>query len=293
MFLFLRWVTTGATVWLAIAGRAPSPRRFYWLWLVIASGVVGILLAELSFYSQISRETLITPILQQRIQADLGVPTSNPVIVTLYFVVNGLKLDPFIALLFAGLWAYPMASWFWRRRMTTVGDASWAFLDTSSQPRQGTSLFQEPFRLRLALIMGLAGGLAYCAITLLFIYGLKIDLTRADGMLLAVLLQGGIALIVAGSSRRLPVLHGLFAAFVAGCVMSIGLTSIVLFNQHQISLAVAWKVIARLHGNDGVYMTIINGGAFLALLVGPIVSALASWVRRLQSRQQKIYKPVV
>jgi len=291
MFLFLRWAALGATIWLTIAGRAPSPRRFYWLWLVIASGVVGILLAELSFYSQISRETLITPILQQRIQADLGVPTSNPVIVTLYFVVNGLTLDPFIALLFAGLWAYPLAGWFWRRRMTTVGDASWAFLDTSSQPRQDIPLYQAPFRLRLALIVGLAGGLAYCAIILFFIYGLKIHLTVADGMLLAVLLQGGIAPIVAGSARRLPVLHGLFAAFVAGCIMSIGLTAIVLFNQDHITLAVAWKVIARLHGDDGVFRTIINGGAFLALLVGPIVSALASWVRRLQSRQQKVFKP--
>src|SRR5207237_10041446 len=52
MFFFLRWTTLDATLWLAIASRTSSPRRFYWLWLVIASGVAGFLLGELSFYIQ-------------------------------------------------------------------------------------------------------------------------------------------------------------------------------------------------------------------------------------------------
>lgn len=291
MFLFLRWVATGATIWLAVAGRASSPHRFYWLWLVIASGVVGTLLGELSFSSQISQGILATPILQQTIQAGLSVPTQNPVIVTLYFVVNALALDPFIALLFIGFWVYPLASWFCRRRMTTISDASWAFLDTPSQPRQITPSYQAPFRLRLALIVGLAGGLAYCAILLLFEKGLKRDLSIDETTLLAVLLQGGIAAIVASIIQRLPVLHGLFAAFVAGCTMGIGLIGTILLYQDHVNLVVIWKVITRLN-DDGVFATTLNEGAFLALLVGLVVSALAALVRRLQLGNQKGYKPV-
>jgi Zn-dependent protease with chaperone function len=293
MFFFLRWTTLDATLWLAIASRTSSPRRFYWLWLVIASGVAGILLGELSFYSQTFLDTLADPVLLQSIQTGLMVPTSNPVILALDFVVNALTVDPFITLLFVCLWAYPLSSWFWRRRMMRVGSASWAFLDTPAQPQRRTPVFQEPFRLRLALIMGLAGGLVYCAIILLFEYGLKIDVSISDSMLLAVLLQGGIASIIAGTVRRLPVLHGLFGAFVAGCIMSIGLTAIVLFNQSQITLAVIWKVIVRLLVVDGVFMTIINGGAFLALLFGLVVAALASLVRRWQSDQHEKYKPAM
>ena len=147
-----------------------------------------------------------------------------------------------------------------------------------------------PLRTRLALMLGLAGGAAYCAILYLFKEVLKIDLSIFNAVLLAALLQGGIAAIVVGSVQRLPVFHGLFAAFVASCVMSIGLTVAILLYQPHITMAVVWRAILRLNG-DSVYTLIINEGALLALLVGLLVSALAGWLRRLWRARQRVYVP--
>ena len=77
-----------------------------------------------------------------------------------------------------------------------------------------------------------------------------------------------VAGIVAGRVRRLGSLHGLFAAFVTGCVITAG--AIVNFlpyiQERDLFFQVVWQV----------FTTTANVGALLALPVGLVVSVLAS-----------------
>jgi len=75
---------------------------------------------------------------------------------------------------------------------------------------------------------------------------------------------------VAGWVRRLGALHGLFAAFVAGCVMTIAILGLNLAFGGTFDLGVTWLTFAL----------VVNVGALLALPSGLAVAALAGWVRR-------------
>ncbi len=269
VFFFLRWVVVTAGTWLEVASRSSSPRRTYWIGLAIASGVLAILFGQFSLLSSFAQELLGSPGLVQLVSAGLGTKVS-----ALDLVVLVLFQDPFITLLFISLWTYPLATWFWRRRAGTITQAGWAFMDSSFQARQLAAPYRELFRPGLALVMGVAGGLAYCVLLLLFLNGFKLNLSIEDGIVLAVLLQVGIAAIVAGSVRRLGALHGLFAAFVSGCTMTVGIVGIGLLYNGQTDFASVWTDL------EGI----LNGGALLVLPVALVVSILASWVRRL-SRQ--------
>ncbi len=218
---------------------------------------------------------MIIQTLQQRLQ----LPTQNPVIVDAYAIFYNLMSDPLMTVEFMGLWVYPLTTWFWRKRASIIATSNWAFLDRSSQSRLMTPSSQAPFRLRLGLNLGLAGSVVYGAMLFLFQNGLKIDLSFDETTLLAILLQGVIVAIMAGSIRRQPVFHGLFAAFFAGCMMDIGISVFALQFLPYITLETTWKVILVLN-DKGVYTTTINEGVLLALRIGLIVSALAGWLRR-------------
>src|SRR5260370_11960912 len=123
--------------------------------------------------------------------------------------------------------------------------------------------------------MGLSGGLAFCGMLRLFFSGFHLELHIYDEIKLAVLLQGSMAAIVASSVRRLGGLHGLFAAFVAGCVMTVGILGFFLLHTKEgIDRDFVWTV----------FSLVVNGGAFVALPVVFVVSALAKWARRLARR---------
>jgi hypothetical protein len=80
----------------------------------------------------------------------------------------------------------------------------------------------------------------------------------------AAVAQAGVAAIVASRVRRLSGLHGLCAAFVAGCVMTVGALGLNLLFGGTINSKLAW----------GVFNDVVNIGALLALPAGWGVSTL-------------------
>lgn len=181
------------------------------------------------------------------------------------------------------LWVFPITASFWLRRMTKATTSSWAFLDSQSQyVRLPPQESLQPF---LALMIGLVGGLLYCNLLIL------IQIWRHSNVSPAItntsqfiqlftfgrfvggaILQAIVAAIVAVLIRRIGVLHGLFAAFVAGCVMTAGVCDSILIYGQTIDSYFVWVVLGFM----------VNGGAILALLAALVVSVLVGWIRRLQ-----------
>ncbi len=179
------------------------------------------------------------------------------------------------------LWIFPLAAWFWRKQVKRPVGSHWAFLDTSSQPIALPC--QDPFRLRFALIVGLVDGLAFCALLLLIRIGVHESLSEAirtsdqfleafylGNIVLAALLQTTAAGIVAGWVRRLGVLHGLFAAFVGGCVMTVGIFGTNFLFGGTAPADFIWQT----------FCYVINGGALLALPITLIVSVIVHPTRK-------------
>jgi hypothetical protein len=90
-----------------------------------------------------------------------------------------------------------------------------------------------------------------------------------SNMALAILLQAGIAGIVAAKRRRQGEIHGLFAGFVAGGVMTVGFLGINLLFRGGANVSFIWLTLS----------SIINGGAFLAL---PIVQMIPAIIGRMR-----------
>jgi hypothetical protein len=128
----------------------------------------------------------------------------------------------------------------------------------------------------------LLGGLAFCALLLLIRIGLRIGLSEAvrstdefrlgfflSQVALAVLMQVGVAALVAGWIQRLGAVHGLFGAFVAGCVMAVGILAANLLFGGTIDLQFAWNTFCQ----------VVNEGALLALPIAWAVASLAQLIR--------------
>lgn len=81
---------------------------------------------------------------------------------------------------------------------------------------------------------------------------------------MAVLVQAVTAAVAAIWVRRLRSIHGLFAAFVAGCVMVVGILGLNLAFGGSIDPTIAWTTISL----------VVNGGALLSLPVAAVVSIL-------------------
>lgn len=218
----------------------------------------------------------------EAISGIVGADLSGPKAMGLW-IFTGFGLlarNPLTLLFFIILWAFPLTAWFWRKRVASPPAPNWAFLDPS--PRPLTLPQQKPLRLGRALVVGLVGGGIFLPLNPVLGYGLPyllgnnfIVLWILNGQVaLAVLMQVGVAVIVAGWVKRLGGLHGLFAAFVAACLMTVGVLT---FDFHF----GGWPILfEQLWFHLG---TVFNGGAILALLAAFIVSAIASWFRRHES----------
>jgi Zn-dependent protease with chaperone function len=263
LFFFFRWIVTGAVTWMEVALNGSSPRLTYLIALAFESGVLGI------WFGQFSGQRTVA-------QTLAGASSFGALGSDLLYVVTDAAGDPLICLTFVCLWAYPLAAWFWQKRIAPIKGSSWAFLDSSSRSQPLSLPSQPPCRLILALLMGLSGGLAFCGMLALFSRGFHLKFHVSDEIVLALLLQAGMAAIVAGSVRRLGGVHGLFAAFVAGCVMTVGISgSFLLFGKEgDVSGFFVWTV----------FSLVVDGGALVALPVVFVVSALAKWARHLGRR---------
>ena len=246
LFLFLRWNAIGTSAWLDVMIASRSPRLFYILGMVIASTVFVGVLAQLFLFHSIA--TIIARLLSTPF--DLFIGFAGVIIISLVFLIFDTLQSPAVLVAFICLWAFPLASWFWHKQVTTSVVINWAFLGSSSQPVVLSR--QHPFRLRFALTVGLVCGLAFGGLYLVIdiVRHLSVPATSRNkdllillffygSIILAAFLQATAAGIVAGRVRRLSMLHGLFAAFVGGCVMTIGILGI--------NLPFGGKVDARLH----------------------------------------------
>ena len=120
-----------------------------------------------------------------------------------------------------GLWATPLSAALWSRG-ENVG--AWVFLD--ALPPGKSEFPAELFRLRLGVLAGLAGGIiAVVAVHLP-------QLAPADAAmnfhalelrsLSGIVVQGFVAVLMTFATPRFALPHALFAAFIAGCLFSIG-----------------------------------------------------------------------
>lgn len=231
---FFQWIAAGAMTWLPIAATNRSPRIFYRWGLAIAGGIlanllVGMFITFIAWNAQSSAH-LIT------------------------------AFNPFISLALIGLWAYPMSSWFRRKRIGHFPVSEWLFLDSPSQP----IILSQQVQLKptLALIIGLVGGLVGYLFVFIFVAlgGNIIDFIFA----LSVCIQVVVAGFVATWIRYLGSIHGLFSASIAACIMSSSV-----FTHTNLNLVDSLFIVTG----------IFNSGGLAAIPTVLIASGIANWFR--------------
>jgi hypothetical protein len=288
VLLLLVWLVAGATAWLEVTVSWRSPRPAYTAGLAIA----GVLLAAwlgLLFYVSAFRLGIgegVLETLRQAVVESLGwAPPGIALYALLGLAALGIMVSSPLALPVLGsFWAFPLAAWFWQSRQSeesvpaTERTVQWALLGPPEQAA-GAVRFpaQAPLRLDLALAAGAVAGASFCAFSYVA-FGVVTTMvpdalavwTLFGQTALAVLMQAIVAAVVAAKAIRLSALHGLCAAFVAGCIMTGG------------AVALTWLSLGTLvPGFAGTTLTqIVNGGAVVALPVALGVAALTSWGRR-------------
>ncbi len=294
LWFFFTWVVAGAVLWLKLASSSASLRRIYWLALVFESVVLCILFVQLSAVRDALQFAETMPKLyMHEFLSLISVPDSVGGFAPIIYAIFELVSDPLALLALMCLWAYPLITWFWRKRSTRMTAPPWALLDPSSHaPTMLSSLADaqergEPdpslrprplvassgqalLRPGLALGVGIAGGLVYCGILIFLFNGGQLDLSVDQLILLAVLVQVSTAAIVAGAVRHQSVVHSLFAAWVAGCLMTLGLLMPNLLSS-SVNLDQAWAVLRE----------VVTGGALATLPIAFTVSLLVHGMHRL------------
>ena len=266
LFFFFRWIAAGASIWLDVATTGRSLRLIYTVGLMIASAVLVVWLAQFLRFSHASEFIR---------EGGLTAFGSTLVLLALPAQFLNALLQPETLLALISLWAFPLAAWFWRGRARMATGSNWAFLDSSSQRQLW--LRQEPLSPRIALTLGLQIGFVFCVLLLIVRVGLRVGVSEAIGqtdqfklvfgssqVVLALLLQVGLAAIVAGKVRRLRSLHGLFAACVGGCVMVLGMLDLNLLFGGTTDPFFIWQT----------FCFVVNGGALLALPITVGVSVV-------------------
>jgi hypothetical protein len=265
--LFLWWISIGAQAWLEQVTSYRSLRLIVSLGLITVGLLSTVVLGSLLWLFTTGA-------------ASLGLLAVTPV-----GVLNAILQSPLILVVLIGLWAFPLAASLWQERPASASPAQWTFLDPS--PRPSTLQRKSQFNLSRALLVGTAGGLTFCTLLLIIQFGwnnVPEDTRSTDQarvlfavgqVVLAILVQVITAAIVAIRERSLSSLHGLFAAFTAGCVMAVGILGLNLAFGGSIDPSFAWIM----------FSLVVNGGALLSLPVVMGVSFLASWFRASSNRE--------
>ena len=229
-----QWIAAGAITWLPIAAMSRSPRIFYRWGLVVAGGIlanlfVGMFMTFIAWNDQSSAH-LVT------------------------------EFNPFISLAIIGLWAYPMSSWFWHKRIGRFPVSEWLFLDSPSQP----IILPQQVQIKpiFALVIGLVGGLLGYLFVFIFVAlgGNIIDFIFPLSVCIQALVAGFVAIWV----RHLGSIHGLFSASIAACIMSSSV-----FTHTNLNLADTLFIVT------GVF----NSGGLVAVPIVLIASLIVSSFR--------------
>jgi hypothetical protein len=275
LLVFLPWIAACASTWLEVVITRRSPGPVATGGAVVAGGVLALWLGLLIVIHDIFLLTFL------RI---LGI--EGAIIAVLAGSTIYLLMQPLVLLALICLWAFPLSAWFWHGQPATASGSNWAFLDPA--PQRFALRPQSPLRPRLALLSGLVGSILFFGLVLIAWiirrWGVPQDVRNTEQAILlfyygqialAALLQMGVAVVVAGWVRRLGALHGMFAAFVAGCLMTVAMLGLNLAFGGTVDLGFAWQTL----------VTVVNGGALLALPAGLAVATLAGWLRRASGRR--------
>lgn len=244
-YVCLCWVKLGASAWLETqAGRQRFPRYICTL---------GLALAGLAFAGWFSGALTLR----------LTVPGSSSVRDAL-LMSSGLLYpfltSPLTAIAIFAAWAYPLASLFRDARSAPV------------PPPSGR--FRMPLDVKKAILFGIAGGVSFTVVLVATRFALRELLseeTLASPTLpqvvwparlgVAILVASVVSALVARRVRGLPVIHGLAAAYVSGCIGTVGWLSSSWFLFHGSDADVDWTFARSL------FTHVVNGGAVAALLV--------------------------
>ena len=258
-YYFFKWVATGASAWLKIVIISRAPRSFYITGLIV-TGIFLVFLFSVISYAQVIVQS-ITP-------ESIGDVFLDLILVILLGSAYVTYL-PVTSIAFIFLWAFPLSSWFWQKHLNnSIPLSSWIFLD---EPTHQIYLpTQKMIQLRPALISGLKGGGLYCGLLLSIRLLLRLALSESVretasfklilfyvGFIgLAAFIQAVIALKITRDIKYLSIIHGLFAAFVAACVMVLGAFVILVLFGGTLDLPFALMI----------FRLIVNWGASLSLL---------------------------
>jgi len=276
LYLFCRWIAAGATAWLEVALRAPSPRPAYLVGLLLTSLASAIWIATLVF-------------VPMAVGFFLPLAQTTQEVEQVYAL--GLEvgfLNPFVILALIALWAFPLAAWFRRGRLAETTGSGWIYLD--GVERQLRLRDEGRWRPLLALLVGLLSGAVFCVLLPTLAAEPPMQLARRFAALesedlsqfviivtVAAVLQALGGAVAAAWVRRQGALHGLFAAFVAGSVMALGLLTVLALGGGTFSPsdAAVWS------------LAIIYAGAVATLPLALVAAGLAWAIRRLGRRQSK------
>jgi hypothetical protein len=190
-----------------------------------------------------------------------------------------LLLQPFFVLGLLGLAVFPFAARLWRKRALAAAQPGWVWLGPT--PGQAIPLDRKPVPFRLALFVAIAGALLFCGVMVAMRLWLRLSVPLAIREMAtfklalvdwifsrAAVAQGVIAIVTAAWARRSGTLLALLAAFIAGCVITIGtLSSNVLLFGGQINLDFTWIMLSG----------IVIPGGLLAVLLAPLTALLTKW----------------
>jgi hypothetical protein len=270
LLLFIRWLVAGVSTWLDVAIVSPSPAISYWVSSIIPGSVLAVWIGLLYGFRFLS-------------EATLSVPTVDNLI-TFFNTTTEFPLTLFV---FISLWAYPLAPWFWRKQTGQNTNVGWVFLGASQRLIPPS---RSPLSLRIPIISGVLSGLTFSILLLIIrilvnlIFPQAVQQTEAFYMLfgysivgISIVLQTIAAAVTASLARRVSMLQGLFAAFITGCIATIGqIVVFLVFAHHQPSITEFWITVQTYFG------LFVNGGALLALPVSLMISALARLARQSQ-----------
>lgn len=273
----LKWLEGGATAWLPVVLAGSSPGASFWVGVAVSCTLVAPWLAGLAPLVGMGVAFMI----KQIGFAGLGA--------TLYTLAIAATVYP------VALVSWPCLVWFWafplaaalRKPATPVTVPAWTYLDPVAGP---TAVLGSPLRpIRVLLIGGLGGLCAAAALpwvgptfapTSLHGFGFA-EHSEAGALFIALLLaamvmQAALAALAGFAVPRLGVVHGMFAASVAGTVLAVSVT--VQLRSHGVE-----RSAGELFGV--VFGPVVMGGALLALGCTAVACILKGAARAMRLRE--------
>jgi Zn-dependent protease with chaperone function len=281
--LFLRWVAACASTWLPAVATRESPRLAFSLGAVPAVLVLAVGL-EFLFYIAATRTTggiLPASIVAEALSGQAGFPLpAGPYFdaaLALTLLVLQVAASPFFYTAAQLLWLVPLAAWLYRRRAAPVATARWALLDPiQALPPHSVA---PPLRPGLCVVVGFLGGILFGLVSVPVSLGLQA--VSSGGLsvwllygqsALGVFLQTIVAFVLALSVRRVGAIHGLFGAFICGCVVAIVALADTLLTVGLAGLQVRGLVAATL-------TTYLNVAALITVPASAGAAGVATWIR--------------